>query len=88
MPVLHIKLFFVFILGDRVTLLVENTRFIVDPALLIAKPDTMLGRMFTVRAQCKDGAELVRPNDQNEYEVADGLSASCFRAILVWFYFF
>lgn len=71
--------------GDKVVLLVENTRFVVDPAVLIAKPDTMLGRMFTVRAQRQDGVELVRPNDQNEYEVADGLSASCFRAILVGF---
>ncbi|CAG9530931.1 unnamed protein product [Cercopithifilaria johnstoni] len=72
--------------GDKVVLLVENTRFVVDPAVLIAKPDTMLGRMFTVRAQRQDGVELVRPNDQNEYEVADGLSASCFRAILEYYH--
>ncbi|VDO13789.1 unnamed protein product [Brugia timori] len=72
--------------GDKVVLLVENTRFVVDPAVLVAKPDTMLGRMFTVRAQRQDGVELVRPNDQNEYEVADGLSASCFRAILEYYH--
>ncbi|VDK83583.1 unnamed protein product [Onchocerca ochengi] len=72
--------------GDKVVLLVENTRFVVDPAVLIAKPDTMLGRMFTLRAQRQDGVELVRPNDQNEYEVADGLSASCFRAVLEYYH--
>ncbi|VDN02579.1 unnamed protein product [Thelazia callipaeda] len=73
-------------LGDKVVLLVENTRFIVDSAVLIAKPDTMLGRMFTLRTQHQEGAELVRPNDQNEYEVADGLSASCFRAVLEYYH--
>ncbi|VDK79309.1 unnamed protein product [Litomosoides sigmodontis] len=73
--------------GDKVVLLVENTRFVIDPALLIAKPDTMLGRMFTVRTQRQDGTELVRPNEHKEYEVADGLSASCFRAILEYYHF-
>lgn len=31
--------------------------------------------------------DIVRPNAQGEYEVvvADGISAVCFRAILVWF---
>lgn len=72
--------------GDRVTLVVENTRFLVDPAVLIAKPDTMLGRMFSVRAQCHEGAELVRPNERNEYEVAEGLSAACFQAILEYYH--
>ncbi|KAF7265318.1 hypothetical protein GWI33_021302 [Rhynchophorus ferrugineus] len=32
---------------DRVTLVVDNTRFVVDPALFIAYPNTMLGRMFS-----------------------------------------
>lgn len=35
--------------GEHVALLVENTKFIVDPALLLANPDTMLGRMFALR---------------------------------------
>lgn len=30
--------------GDRVTLVVDNTRFVLDYALLQAKPNTMLGR--------------------------------------------
>jgi hypothetical protein len=34
-----------------VVLAVENTRFIVNPALLTAKADTMLGRMFAMRAR-------------------------------------
>ncbi|VDK18036.1 unnamed protein product [Anisakis simplex] len=71
--------------GERVTLLVENTRFLIDPAMLTAKPDTMLGRMFSVRNQSHEGAELVRPNEQNEYEVAEGLSAVCFKAILEYY---
>lgn len=69
--------------GDKVALLVENTRFLVDPNVLTAKPDTMLGRMFSVRSKSHEGAELVRPNEHNEYEVAEGISAPCFQAILV-----
>lgn len=52
----------------------------------------MLGRMFTMHIRSTasgnsildSGADLVRPNERNEYEVADGLSASCFRAIMVF----
>lgn len=29
---------------ERITLVVENTRIVVDPALFAAHPDTMLGR--------------------------------------------
>lgn len=29
---------------DRITLVVEGTRFIVDPAIFTAHPNTMLGR--------------------------------------------
>lgn len=29
---------------ERITLVVDNTRFVVDPALFAAHPDTMLGR--------------------------------------------
>lgn len=66
--------------SDRFTLVVENTRFIVDPALFARHPDTMLGRMFSPSG----GASLItRPNDRGEFEVADGVSATAFRAILV-----
>lgn len=30
--------------GERVTLIVDNTRFVVDPAIFTAQPNTMLGR--------------------------------------------
>uniref|UniRef100_A0A914DVU9 BTB domain-containing protein n=1 Tax=Acrobeloides nanus TaxID=290746 RepID=A0A914DVU9_9BILA len=74
--------------GDHVILLVENTRFIVNPTVLMAKHDTMLGRMFAVRgrASAGEGSDLVRPNERNEYEVADGLSANCFQAILDFYH--
>lgn len=54
----------------------------------------MLGRMFTMHIRSTictgnlvsgldSSADLVRPNEKNEYEVADGLSANCFRTIMV-----
>ena len=63
---------------DRITLVVENTRFVVDASLFVAHPDTMLGRMFNSSA-----SQLTRPNDRGEYEVAEGISANVFIAILV-----
>lgn len=39
----------------------------------------MLGRMFT------SGLEIVHPNERGEYEVADGISHSVFRAILDYY---
>jgi len=38
---------------------VENSRFIVNPARLIAKSDTMLGRMFAMRARNAGGMLLI-----------------------------
>jgi len=35
----------------------------------------------------KDSIELVRPNEKNEYEVADGISSCCFKAILDYYHF-
>ncbi|XP_070520639.1 BTB/POZ domain-containing protein 10-like isoform X4 [Cardiocondyla obscurior] len=64
---------------ERITLIVDNTRFIVDPALFTAHPNTMLGRMFS------SGVEYAQPNERGEYEVADGISASVFRAILEYY---
>lgn len=31
-------------LGERLTLIVDNTRFVVDPSIFTAQPNTMLGR--------------------------------------------
>ena len=90
--------------GDYVVLAVENTRFIVNPTLLTAKSDTMLGRMFAMRARHaggggsnsggsaanptidNSGIDLVRPNERNEYDVADGISAICFRIVLDYYH--
>lgn len=30
--------------AERVTLIVDNTRFVVDPSIFTAQPNTMLGR--------------------------------------------
>lgn len=64
---------------DRITLVVDNTRFVIDPALFAAHQETMLGRMFT------SGLEIVHPNERGEYEVAEGISHSVFRAILDYY---
>ncbi|XP_015124875.1 BTB/POZ domain-containing protein 10 isoform X2 [Diachasma alloeum] len=64
---------------DRITLIVDNTRFILDPALFTAHPNTMLGRMFS------SGIEFAQPNERGEYEVAEGISAMVFRAILEYY---
>jgi len=61
---------------ERITLVVDNTRFVVDPAIFTAHPDTMLGRMLWSCPQ------LTRPNDRGEYVVAEGISATLFRSIL------
>lgn len=31
--------------SERVTLIVDNTRFVVDPSVFTAQPNTMLGRL-------------------------------------------
>uniref|UniRef100_A0A914HSW2 BTB domain-containing protein n=1 Tax=Globodera rostochiensis TaxID=31243 RepID=A0A914HSW2_GLORO len=88
--------------GECVVLVVENARFVVNPALLVTKPDTMLGRMFAIRARnatnnlsanvCKDvidrssPIDLVRPNERNEYDVAEGISAACFRVVMDFYH--
>lgn len=64
---------------DRVTLVVDNTRFVIDPALVIAHPNTMLGRMFST------GMDFMHPNERGEFEVAEGISATVFRAILDYY---
>ncbi|CAL8104864.1 unnamed protein product [Orchesella dallaii] len=66
-------------LEDRITLVVDNTRFVVDPGIFTQYPNTMLGRMFS------SGMDFVHPNERGEYEVADGLSATVFRAILEYY---
>jgi hypothetical protein len=64
--------------SDRVTLVVDETRFVIDPQLFRAHPNTMLGRMFSTSWEIS----LV-PNERGEYEIANGISATIFRALLV-----
>lgn len=64
---------------NRITLLVDETRFTIDPALFTAHPNTMLGRMFS------SGLEFTHTNERNEYEVAEGISNAVFRVILDYY---
>ena len=63
---------------DKITLVVDDTRFVMEPGLFTQHPDTMLGRMFS-------GGDYVQVNEKGEYEVAAGYSASTFRAILDYY---
>lgn len=67
--------------GERLTLVVDETSFVVDPELLRKHPNTMLGRMFTSSLE----NNITRPNERGEYEVAEGLSATVFRSILEYY---
>ncbi|XP_015198026.2 BTB/POZ domain-containing protein KCTD20 isoform X1 [Lepisosteus oculatus] len=67
--------------SERVTLVVDNTRFVVDTAVFVAHSDTMLGRMFGPARQ----HNFTRPNEKGEYEVAEGISAAIFRVILDYY---
>jgi len=63
---------------EKITLVVDGTRFVVTPSLFTSKPDTMLGRMFS------SGFDF-HPNSRGEYEVAEGTSAAVFNAILDYY---
>ncbi|XP_058053788.1 BTB/POZ domain-containing protein 10 [Anopheles bellator] len=65
--------------GERITLIVDNTTFTVNAAMLTSQPQTMLGRMFS------SGLEFAHPNERGEYEVADGISHTVFRTILEYY---
>ncbi|XP_026124207.1 BTB/POZ domain-containing protein 10 isoform X1 [Carassius auratus] len=80
--------------SEKVTLIVDNTRFVVDPSIFTAQPNTMLGRLgadrssvltFTsIKKMFGSGREhnFTRPNEKGEYDVAEGISSTVFRAIL------
>lgn len=59
-----------------ITLVVDETRFMVDPDMFRQHSNTMLGRMFS------SSLEPCEPNDRGEYPVAYGISAHVFKAIL------
>ena len=65
--------------NERITLVVDNTTFSVNVSMLTAQPETMLGRMFST------GFEFTHPNERGEYEVAEGISRTVFRAILEYY---
>ncbi|ESO10652.1 hypothetical protein HELRODRAFT_72687 [Helobdella robusta] len=68
-------------LTDRVTLVVDECRFIVEPEMFRLHPDTMLGRMFSTPFE----NNLTRMNERGEYRVADGISSTIFRAVLDYY---
>jgi len=63
---------------EKITLVVDGTRFVVDPGLFTSRPDTMLGRWFT------SGFDFPT-NSRGEYELRDGTSASVFTAVMEYY---
>ncbi|KAL5292762.1 hypothetical protein ACFFRR_011494 [Megaselia abdita] len=64
---------------ENIALLVDNMRFVIEPSLFTAHPNTMLGTMFGT------GMQFTHTNDRGEYEVAEGISHTVFRAILDYY---
>jgi hypothetical protein len=67
-----------------VTIVVDETPFVVDVKLFTNHQNTLLGRMFSNK-----NFEL-KPNSRGEYDIGRGtcLTSSVFRIILVGFYYF
>lgn len=66
-------------MGANVTLIVDETRFTVDPEMFKQHSNTMLGRMFS------SDLEPCEPNERGEYPVAYGVSAHVFKAVLEFY---
>ncbi|XP_032844827.1 BTB/POZ domain-containing protein KCTD20 isoform X3 [Tyto alba] len=66
---------------EKVTLVVDGTRFTVNPQIFTAHPDTMLGRMFGPGREYN----FTRPNEKGEYEIAEGISSAVFRTVLDYY---
>ncbi|KAM8795830.1 BTB/POZ domain-containing protein KCTD20 isoform 2-T2 [Eudromia elegans] len=66
---------------EKVTLVVDGTRFAVNPQIFTAHPDTMLGRMFGPGREYN----FTRPNEKGEYEIAEGISSAVFRTVLDYY---
>lgn len=60
----------------KITLVVDETRFVVDPDMFKQYSNTMLGRMFS------SAIGPCEPNENGEYPVAYGISAHVFKSIL------
>ena len=67
------------LMKDRVTLIVDETPFVVDSKLFNAHQNTLLGRMFSNK-----NFEM-KTNARGEYDIGRGtcLTSSVFRLILV-----
>ena len=68
---------------DRVTLIVDETPFVVDLKLFSSQQNTLLGRMFSNK-----NFEM-KPNSRGEYDIGRGtcLTSSVFRIILDFYKF-
>ncbi|XP_028925049.1 BTB/POZ domain-containing protein KCTD20 isoform X2 [Ornithorhynchus anatinus] len=66
---------------EKVTLIVDDARFVVNPQIFTAHPDTMLGRMFGPGREYN----FTRPNDKGEFEIAEGISSTVFRTVLDYY---
>ncbi|CAF0736626.1 unnamed protein product [Didymodactylos carnosus] len=62
---------------QNVTLVVDETRFVIDPNLFRAHSNTMLGRMFSSSWETS-----ITANERGEYELVNGISSTIFRALL------
>ncbi|XP_061488416.1 BTB/POZ domain-containing protein KCTD20 isoform X2 [Rhineura floridana] len=67
--------------SEKVTLVVDGTKFVVNPQIFTAHPDTMLGRMFGPGREYN----FTRPNEKGEYEIAEGISSTVFRTVLDYY---
>ena len=61
--------------SNNITLVVDDTRFNVDPEIFKQHSNTMLGRMFNSPLENK-------PNERGEYVVAYGISSHIFKVVL------
>ncbi|XP_051035542.1 BTB/POZ domain-containing protein 10-like [Phodopus roborovskii] len=67
--------------SEPVTLIVDNTRFVVDPSIFTAQPNTMLGRMFGSGLK----HDFTVPNEKGEFELAEEIGSTVFQAILDYY---
>ncbi|XP_054160170.1 BTB/POZ domain-containing protein 10-like [Oppia nitens] len=65
-------------MSDRITLVVENTRFVVSRDLFTSRKETMLYSMF------HSSASLTKANPKGEFEF-EGFSATVFKTILEYY---
>lgn len=66
--------------SNAITLVVDETRFVVDPDMFKQHANTMLGRMFSSGTLFEN-----KPNEKGEFAVAYGVSSTVFRAILEFY---